>query len=67
MISFFNSIGFINDLLSDVKNIFGDTVYNNIVEVGGSSIISIDEAKRITMSNLLQKFTNEGILYFLGI
>ena len=50
-----------------VKNIFGDTVYNNIVEVGGSSIISIDEAKRITMSNLLQKFTNEGILYFLGI
>ncbi len=50
-----------------IKNIFGDTVYNNIIEVGGASIVSVDEAKRITMSNLLQKFTNEGILYFLGI
>ena len=51
----------------DIKNIFGDTVYKNIIEVGGASIVSVDEAKRITMSNLLQKFTNEGMLYFLGI
>ena len=50
-----------------IKNIFGDTVYNNIVEVGGASIVSVDEAKRITMSNLLQKFNTQGILYFLGI
>jgi hypothetical protein len=51
----------------DIKNIFGDTVYKNIIEVGGASIVSVDEAKRITMSNLLQKFTNQGMLYFLGI
>jgi hypothetical protein len=50
-----------------VKNFAENTVYSNIIAVGGSSIISLDEAKRVAINSLSQKFKKEGILQYLGL
>lgn len=50
-----------------LKDNTGNIANTNIIDVNGSSIMSIDDSKRIAINNLDNKFATSGILTFLGL
>ncbi len=54
-------------IVIQLKNNNNNITRTNVIEINGSSIINKEDAKRVAIKNLDQKFSSEGILSFLGL